>query len=430
MPTVLVLGGYGLIGAACCRALEAAGFDVIGLGRSRAAAMAVAPDRTWIFRDLASLETPEWRDILGGVDVVVNAAGALQDGPRDDLEGVHATMPARLVAAAPPEMRLVQVSAAGVSAEASTAFFRSKARGDAHVAGASCDWVILRPSLVLAPEAYGGTALLRGAAACPGVLPVVLPGARIQTVHVEDLAAAVVACARGEIAPGTIADISAAEAHTLPALMEKIRAWQGFPAPRLHLRVPDAMLAPIGRLADLPGWLGWRSPLRTTALAVLRDGVHADPGPWVEAGGAPPRELAETLAALPSTRQERLFARLYFVVPLAIAVLSLFWLVSGIVGFARPAAAASVLEGRGLPGWGVYAMVLGGACVDMLLGAAVLSRAWCRRAALGMIVVSLAYLAGGTLFVPGLWLDPLGPLVKVVPSIVLALVVWLGVEER
>lgn len=33
MPTVL--GDYGLIGSACCRALSMADFQVVGLGRSR-----------------------------------------------------------------------------------------------------------------------------------------------------------------------------------------------------------------------------------------------------------------------------------------------------------------------------------------------------------------------------------------------------------
>ncbi len=74
--------------------------------------------------------------------------------------------------------------------------------------------------------------------------------------------------------------------------------------------------------------------------------------------------------------------------------------------------------------------VIGGAVVDIALGLAILWRPWCSRAALGMIAVSCGYLAGGSLFAPDLWLDPLGPLVKVLPSIVLAAIVRLGVEDR
>ncbi len=47
-----------------------------------------------------------------------------------------------------------------------------------------------------------------------------------------------------------------------------------------------------------------------------------------------------------------------------------------------------------------------------------------------MIAVSLAYLAGGTLIEPTLWLDPLGPLVKVLPSILLTLATLAVLEER
>jgi uncharacterized membrane protein len=45
----------------------------------------------------------------------------------------------------------------------------------------------------------------------------------------------------------------------------------------------------------------------------------------------------------------------------------------------------------------------------LLLGGAILVRAWARPAALGMAVVSAAYLIGGNLVTPSLWLDPLAP---------------------
>jgi hypothetical protein len=111
-------------------------------------------------------------------------------------------------------------------------------------------------------------------------------------------------------------------------------------------------------------------------------------------------------------------------------VLSTFWIASGLVALGRAEAAAASLSYGSLPAWAVSVTVFGGAFVNIALGAAILWRPWCRRAALGMATVSAAYLAGGTLFAPHLWLDPLGPLLKVFPSIVLALVVWSGVEDR
>jgi hypothetical protein len=44
--------------------------------------------------------------------------------------------------------------------------------------------------------------------------------------------------------------------------------------------------------------------------------------------------------------------------------------------------------------------------------------------------VSLAYLVAATVLVPARWVDPLGPLVKVLPSIALALVAMAIYEER
>ena len=47
-----------------------------------------------------------------------------------------------------------------------------------------------------------------------------------------------------------------------------------------------------------------------------------------------------------------------------------------------------------------------------------------------MVLLSPAYLVAATALTPTLWLDPLGPLVKVVPSIVLALVALAILDER
>ncbi len=51
-------------------------------------------------------------------------------------------------------------------------------------------------------------------------------------------------------------------------------------------------------------------------------------------------------------------------------------------------------------------------------------------AALGMITLTLAYLAGGTVLTPNLWADPLGPLVKAIPAMCLAVVALALAEDR
>jgi uncharacterized protein YbjT (DUF2867 family) len=431
MRNAVVLGGYGLIGSACMRALAAAGFAVTGIGRSERAAQAANPDAAWVIRDIPSISVEEWRRLLADVDVLVNAAGALQDGARDNLEAIHVTAVSRLVEAARDlPLRFVQISAAGVGPDASTKFMRSKARGDAIVAEQLRNWAILRPTLVLSPEAYGGTALLRGAAALPLILPRVLPNAQVQTVHIDDVAAAVVAAAQDKVPSGLIADLTAPDVQTFAALLDQMRTWQGFPPPRFRPAFPNALLHLTGWGADMLGHLGWRSPLRSTALRALSDGVRGDPSAWLAAGGRPCRSFAATLADLPATRQERLFARLYFGLPLAIATLAAFWCASGLITLIDPGRAMAVLSDRDIPAWISAPTVIGGALADILLGLLILWRPRARLAALGMIGLSVIYLAGSLLVARDLWLDPLGPMVKVLPGMMLAAMVALCLEER
>ena len=178
------------------------------------------------------------------------------------------------------------------------------------------------------------------------------------------------------------------------------------------------------------GASGWRSPLRTTALTVLRDGIHGDPRPWIAAGGAPCRSLADTLKTMPATSQDRWFARLYLLLPLIVGVLALFWLASGALGFIQFESARAVLMERGMGADLAAILVGGGAVIDIALGAGILIRSYARLAALGMAAVSLAYLAGGTLLTPDLWADPLGPLLKIAPALTLALVAAALLDQR
>jgi uncharacterized protein YbjT (DUF2867 family) len=429
---VLVLGAYGFIGAAIARALLAAGHAVRGLGRDLDHGRRVLPGLDWVAGEMRRMTAPgDWAGALDGVGAVVNAAGALQGGPRDDLAAVHDHAIRALLEAARAGgvRRVVQISAAGVAPGASTEFFRSKSRGDAAVRVSGLDWVILRPGLVIGREAYGGTALIRALAAVPGVQPMAYPQAPVQTVALADVARAAVAAVEGRVPPGTEADLVTPEPLPLAAVVAAHRAWLGLPRARA-VAVPGrtARLAAAG--ADALGRLGWRSPLRSTAMTVLADGVRGDPGPWRELTGETLPGLADTLAVMPATAAERRAAKLYFAMPVAVAVLAVFWIASGLIGLWRTEAAAAVLAPAGIGPDPAVALVWLGALTDVGLGLAVLVRRWARAACLGMAIVSLGYLALTTLLTPWLWADPLGPLVKVVPGIVLALVTRTLLEAR
>ncbi len=428
---VLVLGGYGLIGLAIVRTLTTAGHEVTGLGRSVRKGEAAAPDARWISADLSRLtDTAGWRPLLEGFEVVVNASGVLQDGLTDRVAAVQRDA-VRALAEAGREAgirQVIQISAPGLSAEADTAFYRTKHEGDATIRASGMDWVILRPGLVLSPHAYGGTGLLRQLAAVPLVQPVMLPGAPVQTVHVGDVAAAVLHSIEHRLS-GIDADLVAPGSVTLEQLILSVRRWLGFPAPSAVIRVP----APLGRIAarlgDLAGWLGWRPALRTTSLRVLKTGVTGNADIWPALAGQELRPLAQSLQDLPSTVQERTYARAALFFPVLLLLLSGFWIASGAIGWLEREAAADVLAGF-VPAGTAQTLVAGGSLADILIGAGLLLRPLTRPAALAAIGLSLAYLVSGTILTPHLWADPLGPLVKIFPAMGLALAVWVLSEPR
>ena len=216
-------------------------------------------------------------------------------------------------------------------------------------------------------------------------------------------------------------DLLEEQGHSLAVIVAALRAGLGF-APARLVEWPLPLFRLCFRLGDLAGWLGWRSPMRTTALIQIEGGISGDPHPWIEAMGRPLRSLPETLAALPSSVQERWFARLFLLKPMIIVTLASFWLASGLIGLWQREAAEAVLVTRGTSPWLAGTFVLAGAFLDIVLGAAMLRQRTMALAAFSMIAVTAGYLVAGTVLTPDLWADPLGPFVKTLPAALLALV--------
>lgn len=431
---VLVLGGYGLIGSHVVARLLAAGHDVVGLGRHVSQAERRFQAAEWIAADISLLREPnDWIPILGAArcEAVVNAAGVLQDGAHDRVHDVQSRSMRALYAAAPGHgvRRFVQISATRADPDAPTPFMRSKGEADQALAASDLEWVILRPGLVISPDAYGGTALLRALAAMPLVVPVAFGDSPVQTVAAEDVADAVTKTLEGRVAPRRIYDLVEEEAHCMRDVLRRTRRWLGF-APAIEFDVPAGFVGLVARIADGLGWLGWRSPFRSTAVTELAAGIRGDPAAWRAETGQALASLDTTLGRLPATVQERWFSRLFLLKPLTIGALSGFWLLTGIVALVFSADARLVLTGRGVGGALADTIVVVGAVVDIVLGLAVLVGTASAHAARGMIFVTLAYLLGGSVLAPGLWLDPLGPLLKALPALIPALLVLALDGER
>lgn len=426
---VLVVGGYGLIGAQVVARLLSQGHQVVGAGRAVSSARRRLPSAVWIDLDMGRASDAEWAEALSGIDAVVNCAGALQDGPTDDLQAVHQRGLQALIQACAQTgiRRLIHISASTIDGR-TDAFSATKRAGEAAVSTSALDWVILRPGLVLARSVYGGSALLRGLAGFPCFIPVVHADALVRVVSADDVADAVVRALRPDAPVRAAVDLVSAEATTLGDLLRRLRGWLGL-APAPIVSVPPIFARLTGHAADALAWLGWRGPLRTTALSQLAGGVDGRPEDAARLG-LTLRPLAAVLEASPASVQDHWHARLYFLKPAVLAGLALFWLASGVVGALSFEAAVSVLTNAGMTTPPAQAGVLAGVVADVALGLMLMFRRSAPLALKGMVLVTGAYLLGATVWAPGLWADPLGPLVKTLPAALLALCALALLEER
>jgi len=429
---VLVTGAYGLIGSACLARLHAAGHDVVGAGRSIGTARPRFPYAQWIEADFLRLrDASAWQERLSHMDAVVNCVGVLQDGWRDNVERIQLAGTAALFDGCLRAgiRRVVHISALGADSAGPSMFSRTKAAAEAHLQTLAIDWVILRPALVLGPGVYGGTALLRGIAAFPFVVPVIYANSRIQVVSLDDLAETVVR----SIAPAAPARVSwqvaHPQVHKLADIVTAIRGWLGFPSRRV-LRLPNAFAKVVGFVGDAIGWLGWRSPARTTSFAQLAGGVVGDPAPWMAATGIQPKSLDQLLAERPANVQDRWFARLYLLKPLAVLILTVAAFATATLQFFSGWKLAAAMP-EGVPGatLAVYllpALISGG--VALALGCGLAFRATTRLALIALIVLTLLHAGDDALTAWHFKFFPYGVLTYEVP-VVLAMLLTLAILD-
>ncbi|MGL9619232.1 SDR family oxidoreductase [Bradyrhizobium sp. U531] len=435
--TILVLGASGLIGRFVTDDLRARGFRVVGVARSLSPAQRT--NALDIELPILSLDGAALTRLLQerAVDVVVNCLGVLQDGPGSDTNAVHRDFVARLLKAIGDTgraSRLVHISIPGAAEADRTAFATTKREAERLITASGIPYAILRPGFVVAPSAYGGSAMLRALAAFPVDLPDKEMATPFQPVAVEDIAATIAWLAARDIEDDSVGavswDLMQAEPVTMSGLIEHFRAALGTAGWR-RIAMPSFMLDLGAKTGDLANMLGWMPPMRSTAIAELRRGVTGDPSAWAAATGITPKTLTDAIGRHPATIQDKWFARLFLIKALIFASLVAFWLVSGFIAlFVSYRAAAGILTAHNFPPALVDPVTIGTSLMDMSIGVLIAFR---RTAAIGLVagmVASLGYMFGAAILTPDLWIEPLGALVKTGPAIVLMLVALLMLDNR
>ena len=427
----MLIGATGLIGSAVAARLKAEGHEVVGVTRSHDAPSRRVPADRWIEIDLREATTPAaWLPHLPGIDAVVNCAGVLQDSLRDSTARVHRDAPSALWRACEQAgvRRVIQFSAMGVDRGGVSDFSRSKGEGDATLEASGLDWVILRPSVVVGRQAYGGSALFRGLASFP-VLPRTPEAGPLDIVQLDDVAETVARLLRPGAPSRAALELSGPERLSFEEVIASYRRWMGWKPARL-VSLPSWMMGAAWRLGDLVARLGWRPPIRSTARREIVRGAVGDSSEWRRATGIEPQSLAAALAANPASVQERWFARLYFLKPVAIGTFALFWLMTGLVSLGPGYDRATYYMLAGGGGALSEPSVIAGGVADIAVACGLLYRPTTKLALWAALGLSIFYIVAGTILLPELWADPLGPMMKIWPILALNLICFAILDER
>ncbi len=432
---ILVLGASGLIGRYLTDDLRIRGFETVGVARSLSPAQRLnALDLDMPVMSMASAALARLLRERS-IDVVVNCLGVLQDGPGSDTRAVHRDFVERLLQAIKDSgraIRLIHLSIPGAANEDRTSFATTKREAERLIESSGISHAILRPGFVIAPAAYGGSAMVRALAAFPLALPAEESATPFQPVAVENIAETVAWLAQRETndAAALSWDLMQPQKISLGGVIDQFRfAFGTAKWPRFTL---PALLLDLGvKCGDLTNRLGWIPPMRSNAIAELRRGVTGDPAPWMLATGIVPRTIAQTIGQRPATIQDKWFARLFLLKALIIASLALFWIASGSIALviSFPATKA-ILVAHGFPRNIITPFAAITSLMDVSVGVLITFRRTCALGLVAGIVVSLGYMVGTAILTPDLWIEPLGALVKTFPAIVLMAVALLTLDSR
>ncbi|HEY0502251.1 MAG TPA: SDR family oxidoreductase [Lysobacter sp.] len=408
---VLVVGATGLIGAAIVQALLRRGHDVTPGVRDTAQALRRWPGRRAVAVDMAlDVGVADWVARLMGIEAVVNAAGIFREHAGDTFHAVHEAAPKALFEACTRARvrRVVQVSALGADPRAESAFHLSKRAADHALLDLPLDACVVRPSLVFSPRG-ASTRLFLAWASGPWMLLPGDGGQRIQPVHLDDVADAVVRLLESPTVPATLDAVGPAPI-TLRAYLATLRRQLGL-APARSFDVPPAWLQAAASLLQR----GRRGGFATDALRMLERGNTGDAKAMEAVLGRPPRDPSDFIDPRDAPRllDE---ARLRWLLPMLRLSIALVWLGSGLVslGLFPVVDSLALLSRVGLEATMARGALYTAAGLDLLLGLSMLwpPPRWLLKLQAAVIV---GYTAILTVALPEFWLHPFAPLLKNLP---------------
>lgn len=285
------VGGY--VGRRVARRLRAAGHGVRGLLAPGEEVPANLDGVEFVRGDL--LDPPTLEPHGTGVTAVVHAAAAMLPNPPERVRSVNVDGTRNVLAAARRwgARRFVYFSAVSAAYRHKNCYGESKLEAEGLVAGSGLPWVVLRPTMVYGEGGGLHFARLVALVRSAPVFPVFGPGtAKLQPVHVEDVASAVEIALCNAAAAGGMWGVSGATVVTFDELVSRIAAGLGVRRPLVHVPLALAMAAARVAVRVSPSFF-----LTPEALLGLNQDADADHAPFAAACGYRPRTLEAGFAA-------------------------------------------------------------------------------------------------------------------------------------
>lgn len=287
MSLATIFGGTGYLGQALVRAFLAGGWKVRIAARREPEQNGDSNGFSFIAADLRDDE--DVTRAVAGASCAVNAVSAYTERGGVSYESIHVDGAGRLAQACQQSGidALVQVSGIGADPASSSRYIAARGRGEARVQAAFPAAKILRPSVLFGAAGGLDAALARILRSAP-VIPLIGGGrTRLQPVHVDDVATAVLRVVEARAASGEIYEIGGPQTLSLKQCFEEVAGSLGIDSHYFTLPFPLARAAAL-LLERLPG-----TPLTLAQVELLMKDNLADPSlPGLEDLGIAPKALA------------------------------------------------------------------------------------------------------------------------------------------